>query len=197
MTLRNRQAKGYTLVELMMVLGIVGVLLLVAIPMFRTQVQNSRMSAAATDLLSTLTYARAEAIGRRSPVTVCISNDAADDCAKTGQWEDGWLTFVNLNDDDNIDDEEEIIQIHPPLAAEMFASGESEIEEAITFLPNGHTRLSTTRLLIICDGRDGSREDDPIFGDNARAIIVTILGKASISKAENTGSGQLNCKPTS
>lgn len=186
MAVHNRHTTGYTLIELIAVLAIVSSLLVVAIPLFRTQVQNSQMSAAATDLLSTLMQAKAEAIGRRNPVTVCIRNEDADDCADTGKWEEGWLSFVDLNADGSVDEGEEIILIHPPLADRMTVRGETQIANGITYRPNGRTDLTATRKLVICDDR--TKED------NARVLIVSILGKASIIRAADLN--EVDCLTT-
>jgi type IV fimbrial biogenesis protein FimT len=185
MAVGKKHATGYTLIELMAVLAIASTLLVVAIPMFRTQVQNGYMSAAATDLLSTFMSAKAQAIGRNYPVTVCISNNAPDpadlDCANNGQWEDGWLTFVDINRSDTFDAGDEVVQVHPPLADKITArssrTGEGTLENSVTYRPNGHTNLNATRELFICNSAK--------YGVTARVLIVSILGKASILKDED------------
>ena len=187
MAVRKRQATGYTLIELMAVLAIASTLLVVAIPMFRTQVQNSQMSAAATDLLSTFMSAKSQAIGRNYPVKVCISNNAVDyedlECVENGKWEDGWFTFVDLDADGalDLDDNEEVLQIHPPrtenITVRSSRTGEGTLENSVTFQPNGRTDLNATRELFICNL---SRH-----GVTARVVIVSILGKASILKDED------------
>ena len=185
MAVRKKQATGYTLIELMAVLAIASALLVIAIPMFRTQVQNSQMSAAATDLLSTFMSAKSQAIGRNYPVKVCISNNAPDDndleCADNGQWEDGWLTFVDSDNSGQINDDEEVIQIHPPLTENITVrssrTGDGTLENGVTYQPNGLTDLTATRELFICNS---SRH-----GVTARVVIVSILGKASILKDED------------
>jgi type IV fimbrial biogenesis protein FimT len=185
MAVRKKHATGYTLIELMAVLAIASTLLVVAIPMFRTQVQNSQMSAAATDLLSTFMAAKAQAIGRNFPVKVCVSNNAADsddlDCAETGRWEDGWLTFVDENGNSDLDTGEEIIQVHPPLAEKITArsngSGLRTLKHSVTYRGNGLTDLRATSELFICNNSN--------HGISARVLIVSILGKASILKEED------------
>lgn len=183
MAVRRRHATGYTLIELMAVLAIASALLVIAIPMFRTQVQNSRMSAAATDLLSTFMSAKSEAVGRNNLVTVCISNEAADGCADIDnvQWEDGWLTFVDVNDNGARDDDEDILQIHPPLSAGTTARATGSLANSVTYRPNGLTSLSGTESLVICDARG--------FSVSARILTVSILGKVSILKVEETEVG--------
>lgn len=179
MALRKRQAKGYTLIELMAVLAIASALLVIAIPMFSTQIQNSRISAAATDLLSTFMAAKSEAIGRNYPVQVCIRNEDADGCVENGQWEDGWLMFVDLNDNNALDNDEDILQIHAPLSAGTTARATGTLANSITYRPNGLTNLSGTQPLVICDARG--------FGEFSRVLIVSILGKVSIPKADEAG----------
>lgn len=183
MAVRRRHATGYTLIELMAVLAIASALLVIAIPMFRTQVQNSRMSAAATDLLSTFMSAKSEAVGRNYPVQVCIRNEDADGCADIDnvQWEDGWLTFVDVNDNGARDDDEDILQIHPPLSAGTTARATGSLANSITYRPNGLTNLSGTESLVICDARD--------FSPSSRILTVSILGKVSILKVEETEVG--------
>ena len=165
----------------MAVLAIASTLLIVAIPMFRTQVQNSRMSAAATDLLGTFMSAKSQAIGLNYPVKVCISNNAPgpDDleCVENGQWEDGWFTFVDIDNDGNFDaGAEEILQIHAPMADNLTARssqpGAGTLENSVTYQPNGLTDLTATREIFICNSAR--------YGVSARVLIVSMLGKASI-----------------
>lgn len=184
MAVSKKHAAGYTLIELLAVLAIASTLLVVAIPMFRTQIQNSRMTAAATDLLGTFMSAKAQAIGRSDLVTVCISNEDADDCATSGQWEDGWLTFVDSDGNANVDGAEEIIQIHPALAEQLTVrtlaaeTGDGSLQNSVTYRPNGLTDLSGTKRLIICNSLG--------YGVPVRVLIVSMLGKASILKDEDT-----------
>jgi type IV fimbrial biogenesis protein FimT len=179
MAVRNRHATGYTFIELMAVLAIASALLVIAIPTFRTQVQNSRMSAAATDLLSTFMSAKSEAVGRNYPVKVCIGNTTADDCVQNGQWEDGWLTFVDLNDNGALDAGEDILQIHEPLHEDTTARASGSLADSVTYRPNGLTNLTGTESLVICDARR--------FGESTRVLTVSILGKVSSLKAEESG----------
>jgi type IV fimbrial biogenesis protein FimT len=208
MAVRRRHATGYTLIELMAVLAIASALLVIAIPMFRTQVQNSRMSAAATDLLSTFMSAKSEAVGRGYPVTVCISNEDADGCAdkdavvcdnsedgddRNRGWANGWLTFVNVNDDADLDAGEDILQIHQPLHEQesprfpgtMTACATGKLANSVTYRPNGLTDLSGTERLVICDKEK--------IGESSRVLVVSILGKVSILKAAETG--EPSCQP--
>jgi type IV fimbrial biogenesis protein FimT len=129
--------------------------------------------------------AKSQAIGRNYPVKVCISNNAPDsddlDCVTNGRWEDGWLTFVDLDGDGTLEAGEEVIQVHPPLAEKITArssqTGAGTLENSVTYRPNGLTDLTATRELFVCNAAR--------YGVTARVLIVSMLGKASILRDED------------
>ena len=64
------RARGFTLIELMVTVTLLGVLLGVAIPSFRDFMDTQRVKSAAFDMAAALLLARSEAIKRNSDVTV-------------------------------------------------------------------------------------------------------------------------------
>jgi prepilin-type N-terminal cleavage/methylation domain-containing protein len=70
----NRQ-KGFSLLELMVVIGIVAILAGIGIPNYMKYVPSWRVKNAATDLYGNLQLARATAIKERSNCTVTFSGD--------------------------------------------------------------------------------------------------------------------------
>ncbi|MCP4996875.1 MAG: prepilin-type N-terminal cleavage/methylation domain-containing protein [Gammaproteobacteria bacterium] len=64
-----RRVKGFTLVELMVTLVILGILLGVGIPSFRAMMRGNAVVAASNQLLGALLLARSEAVKRESQVT--------------------------------------------------------------------------------------------------------------------------------
>jgi type IV fimbrial biogenesis protein FimT len=84
----KKRYSGFTLIELMVVMTIVGILAAVAAPTFRSIMDKNRVSAAASSLQVSLSLARSEAIRRGSDATVYIfANSAA------GDWSGGWTVF--------------------------------------------------------------------------------------------------------
>jgi type IV fimbrial biogenesis protein FimT len=71
---------GFTAIELMVVVSILGVLAALAGPSFTPLIERWRVRSAAEDLISTLYYARSEAIKAGGDITI----DA------TGGWDKGW-----------------------------------------------------------------------------------------------------------
>lgn len=75
-------SKGFTLVEMMVVIAILGILLTVVIPSFKSMIHNQRVKSASFELFTSLTLARSEAIKRNRDVTITPTT--------TGSWESGW-----------------------------------------------------------------------------------------------------------
>ncbi len=85
---------GFTLVELMVTIAIIGVLLIVGLPSLKAFMQGNQLVASTNELISAFHVARSEAIKRNTTVTICESTDGTS-CATTGNWEDGWIVFVD------------------------------------------------------------------------------------------------------
>jgi type IV fimbrial biogenesis protein FimT len=73
--------RGFTLVEAMIVLTIVGILAAYAVPSMRDMMQASRLRSASSDFYGALIQARSEAIKRHSNVTITPSASG---------WAGGW-----------------------------------------------------------------------------------------------------------
>jgi type IV fimbrial biogenesis protein FimT len=93
-----KKAAGFTLVEIMITLIIVGILLVVGVPSLQSFLQNNRLIASTNALVSAFHVARSEAIKNNSRVSICESDDG-ESCSETGSWRDGWIVFVDSNGD--------------------------------------------------------------------------------------------------
>jgi type IV fimbrial biogenesis protein FimT len=65
-----RGERGFTAIELMVSVAIVGVLSAIAAPALMTMIQTQRVKSATFDLYAAVTYARSEAIKRNAVVTI-------------------------------------------------------------------------------------------------------------------------------
>jgi len=72
--IRNYKSSGFTLIELMVAVSVVGVLVAIAMPSFNYTIQNNRVKTSASDAHISLLLARSEAIKRNDSVTVTFSN---------------------------------------------------------------------------------------------------------------------------
>ena len=63
--------RGFTLIELMVVVAIVVILIAIAGPDFRNMIAATRVKNASFDVFSSLTHARSEAVTRNTTVRTC------------------------------------------------------------------------------------------------------------------------------
>ena len=82
----NRES-GFTLIELIIVITILGVLTSIALPAFSGFISDQRIKTASFDIISTLMLARSEALKRNTIVTVTPVG---------GKWSDGWTVTATV-----------------------------------------------------------------------------------------------------
>ena len=174
-------SKGFTLLELMIIIVILGITMAFAAPGLGTMISNNRISSNASDFAAALQLAKAEAVARINPVIVCKKNTDSDGCVTTGDWSQGWIVFSDDNGNGGVDggNNEAILLIHEALNSRIsFGGSTSEVDSSITFRPSGTSNVTTTGTLIICN--------DGLFDYSARGILVTITGRGSVMKASDT-----------
>lgn len=174
---------GFSLVELMVTLVVATVVLTIAVPSFISMVQNNRMTAYVNDFITTLNVARSEAIKRGIRVTVCKSNNGTG-CTTNGHWEQGWLSFVDANNNATVDNGETLLQVHEALRGKNTTLiGNSNVDDYISFAATGFSQQTSGALqpgtLILCDDRG--------FGKNAKGIVLNTTGRVMAVPATETG----------
>jgi prepilin-type N-terminal cleavage/methylation domain-containing protein len=89
-----KRTAGFTLLELMISIALIGILLALAGPSFRDFTSSNRVTAANNDLITAFNLARGEASRRSTPVTICASADGTT-CGDATNWASGWIVFQN------------------------------------------------------------------------------------------------------
>ena len=77
----NAWQRGFTILELMIVLAILGIVAAMSTPTFSRMIDNNKMAKFSSDLSWSLVYARSEAIKRNRDVDVLAIGSG---------WKDGW-----------------------------------------------------------------------------------------------------------
>jgi prepilin-type N-terminal cleavage/methylation domain-containing protein len=140
---------GFTLIELMVVITVLGIVTALAVPSFSTLIENNRITTMTNDLNATLQYARSEAVRRKGEVRV----SAVDDDISKGLrvWvDDGSGAF----DDDDV--ELRVLNVNLgglDLSATVDSSSKPDID--FSFNARGESSLGGTLVLDLCDSRQG------------------------------------------
>lgn len=108
----KKKNNGFTLVELIITMVILGILTMIAIPSFRNFTRSSQVTSAVNDLVSALNFARSEALTRGTEVTVCKSANQIT-CTTAGNWDQGWIVYVG---EATVD---ELLRSHPAISTNV------------------------------------------------------------------------------
>lgn len=168
---RHCVQQGVTLIEVMIVLGIAAVILAFAVPNFREFVARNRLDSAAQDLMTSLQFARSEAMRRGAQVSLRLNGTAG-----SKDWGTGWSMFVDTDRDGALDVGEEVIRQGMPLTAPLTLIGSSGFDTFIAFNRDG--RLTNAGgYLVHCQG--GALTEDG--QSRARAVLVNGAGRVRMA----------------
>ncbi|HSH90159.1 MAG TPA: GspH/FimT family pseudopilin [Ramlibacter sp.] len=172
------RARGFTLIEMLAVVAILGVLACVSIPSMKTAFNSIKLSSATNVFVSGLHLARSEAIKRNARVVLCKSANG-DTCSTAGGWEQGWIVFHDANNNGARDPQEAIIQREQPLSASLRLTGNLNVAKYVSFVPTGATKLTggafQAGTLTVC-----RHSADAVEG---RQIVLNAVGRPRVLKA--------------
>lgn len=109
----RRRPRGFTIIELMVVVSILAILAALATPSFTPLIERWRVQQAQKGLESIIYYARSEAIKRGGNITLRKHNSGTNGCtlaAGTNDWDCGWFVFVDNNSNGVLNAGDEVLQ---------------------------------------------------------------------------------------
>lgn len=142
---------GFTLIELLMALAIAAIVVTLGIPSFQETMRSNRLTTQANDLVTAINLARAEAVKRRSTVTVCAS---ANQTTCAGSWSAGFIVLDDAND--------EALQVYGAMKGAPTVTGAAQL----TYTADGFLAGGATSLMICADE-----------GEAGRLIEITATGR--------------------
>ena len=177
----HRDLGGFTLIELMVTVGILSILLMLAGPSLRELVMNARMTGQANDLMGDLNIARSEAIKRNLRTYLCTSTNGAT-CTNSA-WAQGWLVFVDVDGDGRQDAAEVALKSHGALETTntMVVAQDSAGLPTSRFVPYRPSGVSAPGAQPVtfrmCDSRTGA------LGINkGRLITISATGRPIVTR---------------
>jgi type IV fimbrial biogenesis protein FimT len=106
-----RIPNGFTIIEIMVSVAILGILIAIAIPSFSNTIKRFRISAIRDELTASLQLARSEAIRRGTQIIVARNTvNCVFDMPDSQDWHCGWRLVVDTNNNGNINSADEVIQ---------------------------------------------------------------------------------------
>ena len=179
-TPRQSQA-GFTIIELMVVITIIGVLASFAIPSFNSMIYDNRRTTVVNELLANLMLARAEAAKRGQPVSVCgLTSSGGTSCTGGTTWDYGWMVFLDPDGNGAIAN-----------ASDVLAKYVNPYEIKVRSSQNGgpivlkpFNQATTAGYVLVCDKRGDS---------NSRHVCVETNGR---SHAQETACDAANDSQT-
>lgn len=132
---------GFTLVELLVTVAVLGIVLAMGIPQLMRSTAGSRLDAQADRLASAVRLARSEAVKRSATVTLCPTLDGAT-CADGAGWEMGFLVRAMQGNDPVV------VEVWPAAPAEVLMRGVGTLSLAATgtLSPAGSVKVCGTSV---------------------------------------------------
>lgn len=175
--MRKKIVIGISLIEMLIVLTIIGIFATVILPSFSSLVHSSYLPVTTKAFVSSVQFARIEAIRRNKKVIMCASQNG--ECNDNKSWENGWTVYVDVNANNHIESEE-IIRVYPRLRQGYSLRPNVKLD-ALTFLPNANVRkgngglpLMTFRLCA-----PGANKNIMSF---SREIVMSASGRLRVQR---------------
>ena len=189
-------SKGFTLIELMIVLGVAALVITLGIPSFQEIIRSNRFAAQTNAFVSSMNLARSVAITRGVRVTLCKSSNGQE-CTTEGGYEQGWIVFTDVNNaggdkvgslDTSGSSQDQIVRVVSKLpgGVPVDDNGNKEltltavtgkVKNFISYMPDGTTKTASGSF------QNGTIKLCQKDIEEGRRIIINKVGRARSANA--------------
>lgn len=156
--------RGFTLLELIIVLIISVLLITIGIPGFQTLIQNNRLTVVASSIQNNLLFARSQSVSYLNYVTVCpLENNTC-----SNNWISGIDVFIDSDRNGNYGSGDVLLK-----SGDKFNSNDTLAfpTSSVTFTPDGHITGSSAKFRYCT-------------GDQRVGVSIAYSGRAKIVKGD-------------
>lgn len=169
---KTESSSGFTLLELMATLLVLGILLTMAISFGRSMWVENRSTTTVNGLLRALNYSRSEAILRNEKIIICPSSDQTS--CDTTEWSRGQIVLTTSGT---------LLRVLSGLAAEDRLIWNSSLNknQAIEWLPTGYTN-GQRGSFYYCPGNAASTSARKLVLLNTGRMYTAVMTAAEYTK---------------
>ncbi len=168
-TQREKQ-QGFTIIELMVTLVVIGVILTIAVPSFVGWIQDNKLNSYTRSLVSALQLARSEAVSRHTGVTVRKGSPQTPT-----NWTSGFHIYTDPEGNSGFDaDSDTIIKSVDFNVDGLVVETSSSGENFVSFNGSGTLNESSPVTITLCNGNG-----------KGRLISINRVGRVSLDNAED------------
>lgn len=164
----RQKIKGYTLVELMVVIAILGIVMAYAVPGIRTLMDTQKMKTATFDLVTTVMFARSEAIKFGNTANASISI-----VPQSSNYTNGWcVVFSSSSSCSTSAPGADVMRVNAPTANVNYSVTTCSVNPCvITFGKNGRLSAGSSVKLQLTNDLSSS----PL----TRCVVIDTTGNAT------------------
>ncbi|PPT73838.1 prepilin-type cleavage/methylation domain-containing protein [Xanthomonas arboricola pv. populi] len=161
-------ARGYTAVELLIVMAVLGLLAAIALPNFNGLIERQRMQTRIHLLTAHLALARSMAIMRRTAVSVCPSADGTM-CRTDSNWSAGWILFADPSNQGQPSSALSILRVERHPTKQRLSITSTAGRPLIRFMPDGRSGGSNATISLCIRA---AQVADVVINNSGRARSV-------------------------